>query len=197
MSAVLDRPVLVLNRSWAAVNVATVARALVLLWNGNARVVDVNDYQAFTWKDWAKVDPRDGDLFIQSTSIRLKVPEVIVLSEYTGLPETAVTFSRRNVFKRDFHTCQYCGKQPQMDELTLDHVRPRCLGGESSWTNVVLACLKCNKKKDDAPTPEAAGMKLRKQPIKPSWRPMYASRTVRPESWNKFISEAYWNVELK
>ncbi len=37
---VLNRPTLVLNRNWQAVNVATVARALVLLWNESARVVE-------------------------------------------------------------------------------------------------------------------------------------------------------------
>ena len=36
----LERPTLVLNRNWQPVNVATVARALVLLWNESARVVD-------------------------------------------------------------------------------------------------------------------------------------------------------------
>ena len=40
---VLQRPTLVLNRDWQPVNVATVARALVLLWNESARVVDPAD----------------------------------------------------------------------------------------------------------------------------------------------------------
>lgn len=191
----LDNPVLVLNRNWAAVNVATVARALTLLFNDAARVVDVSDYQAFTWEDWSKIDPRDGERFIQSTSIRLRVPEVIVLTAYDGLPETAVTFSRRNIFKRDHYTCQYCGKQPGMEELTLDHVMPKSRGGLTDWTNTVLACLPCNKSKDNR-TPTEARMALRKQPVKPAWRPIYAMRTIRPESWSKFVSEAYWNIEL-
>ncbi len=191
----LDNPVLVLNRNWAAVNVATVARALTLLFNEAAKVVDVSDYQAFTWSDWAKINPRDGDLFIQSTSIRLRVPEVIVLTAYDGMPETAVTFSRRNIFKRDHYTCQYCGKQPGMEELTLDHVLPKSREGTTVWTNTVLACLPCNKRKANR-TPDEAGMHLRSKPAKPSWRPAYAMRIERPESWSKFMSEAYWNIEL-
>jgi 5-methylcytosine-specific restriction endonuclease McrA len=198
MSEVLDRPVLVLNRNWQPVNVAPVARALVLLWNGSARVIDasVADYQTYTWEDWAKIDPKEGDLFIQSTSLRLCVPEVIVLDEYSGLPETAVTFSRRNLFKRDAYTCQYCHRQPGLEELTIDHVLPRSRGGETNWENCVLACVSCNKHKDNR-TPREARMKLFKEPKRPNWRPMYASRTVRPESWRKFMSEAYWNVELE
>ena len=58
---VLQRPTLVLNRNWQPVNVATVARALVLLWNESARVVDPADYQLYTWEDWSKLRPRDGE----------------------------------------------------------------------------------------------------------------------------------------
>src|SRR5690606_35717340 len=34
MVAILQRPTLVINRNWQPVNVATVARALTLVWNG-------------------------------------------------------------------------------------------------------------------------------------------------------------------
>jgi hypothetical protein len=83
---VLQRPTLVLNRNWQPVNVATVARALVLLWNDAARVVDVTDYQTFSWDDWSKVRPRDDEAFVQAISMRLRVPEVIALSDYDRQP---------------------------------------------------------------------------------------------------------------
>jgi 5-methylcytosine-specific restriction endonuclease McrA len=196
VAKVLQRPTLVLNRNWQPVNVATVARALVLLWNETARAVDPADYQTYTWEDWSRLRPRDGEQFIQAVRFRLRVPEVITLSEYDRLPSAAVTFSRRNIFKRDRFTCQYCGAQPGSEELTLDHVVPRSQGGESCWANCVLACLACNKRKADR-TPEEAGMRLRKQPVRPKWNPLYAVRDVRIESWAKFVSEAYWNVELE
>src|SRR4051812_39012384 len=146
---VLERPTLVLNRNWQPVNVATVARALVLLWNEAARIVDVTDYQTFSWEDWSTLRPHDGDDFVQAISTRLRVPEVIALSGYDRQPQSAVTFSRRNVFKRDHYVCQYCGSQPGTNELTIDHVVPRSKGGVSSWTNCVLACTACNKRKAD------------------------------------------------
>ena len=120
----LQRPTLVLNRNWQPVNVATVARALVLLWNESARVVDPADYQTYTWEDWSRLRPRDGEAFIQAVRFRLRVPEVVTLTGYDRLPAVAVTFSRRNIFKRDRFTCQYCGSQPGSEELTLDHVIP-------------------------------------------------------------------------
>ena len=192
----LQRPALILNRNWQPVNVATVARALVLLWNEAARVVDPETYQLFTWADWSRIAPRDGDAFIQAVRQRLRVPEVIVLAEYDRLPSAAVSFSRRNVFKRDHWTCQYCDVQPGSEELTIDHVVPRSQGGTSTWDNCVLSCIDCNKRKADR-TPQQAGMKLRKAPVRPTWKPMYARHEVRIESWSKFVSETYWNVPLQ
>ena len=192
----LNRPALVLNRNWQPVNVATVARALVLLFNEAARVVDPNDYQLYDWADWSRFKPRDGEPFVQAVSRRLRVPEVVVLIDYDRLPEAAVAFSRRNIFKRDHYACQYCGVQPAVDELSIDHVLPRSQGGMSTWENCVLACLACNTRKADR-TPAQAGMRLRKQPVRPQWKPLYAARHERIESWSKFVSEAYWSVELK
>ena len=193
---VLQRPTLVLNRNWQPVNVATVARALVLLFNETARVVDPADYQTYTWADWSGLRPRDGEAFVQAVRFRLRVPEVVTLTGYDRLPTAAVTFSRRNIFKRDRFTCQYCGAQPGCEELTLAHVVPRSQGGESRWENCVLACLACNKRKADR-TPQQAGMRLRRQPARPTWKPVYAAYDVQIESWSTFISELYWNVELE
>ena len=196
VAKVLQRPTLVLNRNWQPVNVATVARALVLLWNESARAVDPADYQTYTWEDWSRLRPHDDEQFIQAVRIRLRVPEVVTLTDYDRLPTAAVTFSRRNIFKRDHFACQYCGAQPDSEELTLDHVIPRAQGGESRWDNCVLACLACNKRKADR-TPQQAGMRLKHQPIQPKWNPLYALRDVRIESWSKFVSEAYWNAKLE
>ena len=196
MTKVLQRPTLVLNRNWQPVNVATVGRALVLLWNESARVVDPENYRTYTWADWSQLRVRDGDPFIQAIRMRLRAPEVIVLADYDRLPSAAVSFSRRNLFKRDHWTCQYCGVQPGADELTVDHVVPRSQGGTSTWENCVLACIACNKRKADR-TPQQAGMRLRKVPHTPTWKPIYARDSVRIESWSKFISETYWNVPLE
>jgi 5-methylcytosine-specific restriction endonuclease McrA len=196
VSAVLNRPTLVLNRSWQPVGVAPVSRSLVLLWNDNARVVNPQDYRLYTWADWAELIPREDELFIQAVRMRLRVPEVVALTKYDRLPTNAVTFSRRNIYKRDRYTCQYCGAQPGTEELTVDHVSPRAQGGISTWENCVLACVGCNKRKADR-TPEQAGMPLRKKPVRPMWRPLYATRDVRIDSWSRFVSEAYWNVELE
>ncbi len=197
MSAtVLQHPTLVLNRNWQPVRVATVARALVMIFQGTARAVDPEDFQTYAWEDWSRLRPRKGDRFIQAVTMRLRAPEVVTLTRYDGLPTAIVTFSRRNLFKRDRYACQYCGIQPGPELLTIDHVTPRSQGGASNWENCVLACVECNKRKADR-TPEQAGMRLRRKPSRPAWQPLYASRDVRLESWSRFLSEAYWNVRLE
>ena len=192
----LHRPTLVLNRNWQPVNVTPVCRAIVMVWNGTARVVDPADYQLYDWHDWSNLVPQADQPFIKTVSHRLCVPEVITLCEFDRVPTSSVTFSRRNIFKRDRFTCQYCGRQPKSDELTIDHVVPRSQGGASSWENCVLACVSCNHRKANR-TPQQAGLRLKKAPIRPRWNPVYSEHSVRRESWVKFISNAYWNAELQ
>ncbi len=194
-TCILEQPTLVLNRNWQPVSVATVARALVLLWNESARVVDPEDYQLYNWEDWSNLRPKEEERFVQAVRFKLRVPEVIVLCRYDRLPSATVAFSRRNIYKRDRYTCQYCGRQPGSAELTIDHVVPRSHGGMSCWENCVLACIDCNHKKADR-TPEQAHFRMLHKPFRPTWRPFYSDHAHRLESWSKFVSEAYWDVEL-
>ena len=54
----------------------------------------------------------------------------------------------RRAIKEHFNcTCVYCGESYELHELTLDHVRPKSLGGEDLTSNLVPACHKCNQDK--------------------------------------------------
>jgi 5-methylcytosine-specific restriction endonuclease McrA len=183
---VLAQPTLVLNRQWQPVHVASVARAVTLLCNEAARVVDPDDFRLMSWDDWIELAPDEGEPCIRSARLRLKVPEVICLAQFDRLPNNAVTFSRRNVAKRDHFVCQYCGAQPGADSITIDHVVPRSQGGASNWTNCAAACLDCNTRKSDR-TPEQAGMRLRRRPVRPEWKPFYAVGMVPVPSWSRFL----------
>lgn len=191
-SDVLTRPTLVLNRSWQPIHVTTVVRALVMLWNESAKVVDPADYRFYTWGEWMALPAAEGRPCIRTARARIRVPEVVALQHFDRLPTAAVAFSRRNIAKRDHYTCQYCGSQPGVAELTIDHVTPRAHGGPSSWTNCVAACVDCNARKADR-TPEQAGMKLRKSPVRPDWKPLYALQTLAHafhlDGWDAFLGK--------
>jgi 5-methylcytosine-specific restriction endonuclease McrA len=201
MTALRNRKVLVLNKGWNAIGVVTLERALVMLFSTykdgapKARIIDpTKDFQTFTWEDWSRLRPKNGEDTIKGTNVVFRVPEVILLSKYDKLPQHKIHFSRRTIYKRDANTCQYCGCQPGTEELTIDHVLPRSRGGKTTWENCVLACVACNSKKADR-TPEECGMKLRKQPKKPVI-PLFKG-DIRIKSWEAFLGEAYWLTELQ
>lgn len=201
MTALMDRPVLTLNRQWVPVHTSTVKEAIGLVAKGAAKIIEPDTYMTHDLSSWdavSKARSAVGDRLIHSQHLAILVPEVILLTSYEGMAERGVVFSRKNLFKRDRFTCRYCGAQPGPAELTVDHVLPRSRGGLSSWTNCVLACVACNAKKADK-TPTEAGMKLRGTAKKPTWKMLaqVAPRSPRPESWNAFLSRAYWNVELE
>lgn len=196
---VLARPVLTLNRNWMAIQTTTVKEAISLVAKGSAVIIDPGTYEVHdleTWNDVSKARDRFEDFRIRSSRLSIAAPEVIRLTGYEGMGERSVVFSRRNIFKRDRYTCQYCGLQPGTEDLTIDHVMPKSRGGFSAWENCILACVSCNKKKADR-TPKEAKMPLRKNPAKPSWKMLaQVAPQARCESWQKFLSRAYWEVEL-
>jgi len=168
----LNGSVLVLNRSWMAVHIANVKRALALLYRGHAKVVNPEDYATYDFEGWKEASrgaeryAERAERYIRTPNFRIRIPEIIVLTFYRGYHTKQVKFSRRNIFERDKNTCQYCGKKSDRMELTLDHVRPRSLGGHSCWENIVVACIRCNHRKANR-LPEQAGMVLRRTPKKP------------------------------
>ena len=192
----LDRPTLVLNKSWQPVRVATAARCLIMLWNGTVKAVDPHDYQTYDWEDWSRISPGEDDAVVQTVQQSILIPEVVVLMNYSKVPKQTVTFSRRNLFRRDQYQCQYCGCKPQSVDLTIDHVVPRSQNGGSSWENCVLACIQCNTRKGGR-TPVEANMKLLQKPVRPRWTHLFSMPKHRISSWSKFISDAYWDVELQ
>ena len=74
------------------------------------------------------------------------------------------------------HECAYCGSD---ENITLDHVRPRSLGGEA-WLarNVVCACHDCNQSKGHA-----------------AWREWYEDQEFY--EWNRLQSIINWIAEPK
>ena len=197
---VLQRPTLVLNRRWTPIRTAPVQDAIGLVARGHAMIIEPESFETHdlaSWNDVSRARLRFGDLAIRSPRLVLVPPEVILLTTYEGQGGRAVVFSRKNLFKRDRYTCQYCGTQPGPEELTVDHVVPRSRGGVSSWENCVLACVECNKTKADR-SPAQAGLKLRRTPKKPTWKALVqVPARDRRESWDKFLSRAYWEIELE
>jgi len=164
----LDTPVLVLNANYEPLNVCTTKRAMGLMMSGKA----------------IPLATRSEDIRTINTAV--PCPSIVRLAYMVHRPRPRVKLSKREVFRRDNFTCQYCGKTGY--PLTLDHVMPRNRGGGYSWDNLVTACPVCNRRKSDR-TPEEAGMPLRHRPFEPhpSAEYLYGRMAEAHDEWAGFI----------
>ena len=149
----VNHAVLVLNQNYEPLNICNVRRALVLVIGGKADILEQNYAGIATSRD---VYP---------------APTVIRLKHFIRRPRPRVKLTRREIFIRDHHTCQYCGIRAH--DLTIDHVIPRSRGGQHTWDNVVAACRTCNHRKGGKSIAEAR-MALRIQPFEPRAGAYYA-----------------------
>lgn len=195
----LEGNVLVLNRSWAAVHIASVRRAFTLLYIGAARAVHPYEYSLHNFEDWVELSQNGlGGRYVHTPTTRIRVPEVILLSVFNGFIHHEVRFSRQSIFERDRNTCQYCGRHFPRSQLTIDHVLPQSRGGGDTWENLVLACLQCNVKKGNR-TPDEADMPLLRHPHKPAWMPHFGTRVPQDQLmvWRKFVDTSLWSVPME
>ncbi len=149
--------------------------------------------EAITLWFLGKVDVlEEYDLFVASPSISVPLPAVVRLRRLVPNLRRGVKFSRANVFSRDGYTCQYCASKKSRSELSFDHVLPRTHGGRTGWENIVTACRPCNLKKRNR-TPEQAGMRLLRKPVRPTALPIepmsFGGREI-PAEWRDYCLAA-------
>ena len=161
--------VLVLNANFEPINVCNTRRAVGLILSGKADMV------------------MNGRGYIQTVRQSIPIPSVIRLEQMIRRPRLQVKLSRREVFRRDNYTCQYCGRRT--GDLTVDHVLPRHLGGEHVWDNVAAACPACNHRKGGRRL-EEVHMKLLHIPKEPPASAYYIfGRHMQENSeWEQFIN---------
>jgi 5-methylcytosine-specific restriction endonuclease McrA len=161
---------LVLNATYQPICVVPTRRAVVLVLKEKADVLV------------------PGPSVVRGSRLTLQAPSVIRLRYFVKVPfRTRAALSRRAVFVRDDHTCQYCGAPAE----NVDHVVPRSRGGQHTWENVVAACRRCNSRKEDR-LPREVGFKLKREPrapretlwiviavgrVEPGWEPYLALET--------------------
>jgi len=160
---------LVLNASYEPLSVVSSRRATCLVLSEKAEVLEA-----------------DGHVF-RSEKIVFPSPSVIRLRYMVKVPFVRrAALSRRAIFARDDHRCQYCGDRAD----SIDHVMPRSRGGQHTWENVAAACRPCNLVKRDR-TPEEAGMRLAKPcraPRSSAW--VVVSVSGVPDTWRQYLPRA-------
>ena len=145
---------LALNASFEPLTMVPVKRALRLVIDGKAEIVE-----------------SDQGRVVRSERLTMPRPAVIRLTRFIHVPRRF----RRQVtntflFARDRYRCQYCGRaafelRPR-EALTRDHLVPLSRGGTNHWSNVVTACSTCNARKGNQ-LPEEIGMHPLTNPHEP------------------------------
>ncbi len=165
----MNEPVLVLNANFEPIHVCSTRRAIGLILAGKAGMI------------------ANGRGNIRTISKLLPRPSVIRLESQIHRPRPRVKLTRRELFRRDNYTCQYCGKRDF--HLTIDHVMPRHLGGKHIWTNLVTACSTCNHRKGGRKVDEAH-MHLSRIPKEPPAEAAYifGKHLSENQEWAQYIS---------
>lgn len=200
------KSVLVLNRSWQAIDTKNPRQALLqMAANANTGLDIVRDgageiigMTPTAWDDWVKLPVREYDEFIfapagldpdgNRVTRKVRIPTVVILSKFALVPRKRPRFSASNIRKRDGNMCQYTGRVLGPGEGNLDHIIPVSRGGATDWTNIVWADKHVNSKKGNK-TPEEAGLRLLKKPARPG--EVLSSDTLHNEfgitDWNTFL----------
>lgn len=143
--------VLLLNADMNFLGVVPFRQAMKLIAKKRVEIVKYTETVIHNWEN----------------TVSYLVPAVIRLIKYVRLMwKTKVPFSKRTLAIRDKNTCAYCGKV-DVKGMTIEHVIPTSRGGKTSWDNCVLACVKCNNKKDNR-LPSEAGLHLKHRPYTPT-----------------------------
>ncbi|MEM9746521.1 MAG: HNH endonuclease [Actinomycetota bacterium] len=157
---------LVLNASFEPLSIVSPPRATCLVLADKADVLE------------------DDGHVMRSENLAVPRPSVIKLRYMVKVPYVRRTaLSRRAIFARDDHRCQYCGSRAD----SIDHVMPRSRGGPHTWENVAAACRRCNTDKRDR-TPEEAGMRLARPcraPRATAW--VVVSVSAIPDAWRRYL----------
>lgn len=160
---------LLLNADWQPLRVVTIKRGVGLVVAGKAEIVEESDEPLRSEKTW------------------WNLPSVIKLTHWVKIPfRSKIPLNRKALIARDKGKCAYCPNQGH----TIDHVIPKSRGGEHTWTNVVLACSRCNQKKADN-TLEEMGWTLSFKPYQPKtivW--FYVGLTELNETWEPYLQAA-------
>jgi 5-methylcytosine-specific restriction endonuclease McrA len=164
----MNEPVLLLNGNYEPINVCTTRRAMGLILASRATVLE------------------NGRGYVHTVSAIYERPSVIRLLYTVRRPRPRVRLCKREILRRDAHTCQYCGSR--LSRLTIDHVVPRYRGGSYEWENLVTACPQCNRRKGGR-TLQESRMALLRPPAepRPTAKYLFGRYGDGEGSWAKYL----------
>lgn len=147
-----------------------------------------------TLDKWIELPIMPWHSWITTPRAQIRVPTVIVSTNYADMPKKRPVLSAQAIWERDQYTCQYTGKKLSKRDGNIDHIIPKAEwkrrglpGNPDNWTNMVLSSKEVNTKKGDR-TNEEAGLKLLRKPVEPRSVPVWALITeAKHKDWSHFL----------
>ena len=149
-------------------------------------IIDSCDALSMVWRGKARMLESYPNRTINTTHVKFPEPSVIVLNRFVNFKFFKVGCTRRNIYDRDQHICQYCRNLHSSNKLTLDHVIPKSKGGPKSWENLVTCCKSFNQKKGNLLLKDS-GMNLLETPKKPKYQLLDYLGPNIPYDWKIYL----------
>lgn len=189
--------VLVLDKSWKAINVYDYEDALTDWANGRAKIIHHYDEDVRIRSGYNSVTGEK--------SVDMACPSVIVMtdcvpSEFNVIKVDKLLPNKKNLWEREGHKCCYCGCKLSYSDATIDHVYPQSCGGLSDWINMRICCQPCNSLKDNKTIgelgwkfPRRLGVPTLSEEV-PKNLIYHIGGKIPHESWRPYI---YWEIKTK
>lgn len=205
---IVDRKiVLSLNGGWQAIGVKTVADAFVSMTGGNAdnppvKALDITynlnsdgsydfdtppNIRAVTWLEWISLPIREGDLVVNTSHSKIRVPTAVVAVNFHKMPTKRAHANKLTLFKLQGERCGYTGEKIPFKRGNVEHVKPRSHGGKDTFDNLLFVKEEINSKRGNKPL-EDLGLKPLFKHKQPAPVPVsYSIKELAHPDWRWFL----------
>ena len=97
-----QRKVLVLNKSWRAIGIITLEKAMAKIFaldddgNPKVKIIDAsNNFMMYSWQEWSLQKPDEHELKIRTVNAVFRVPEIIQYTRFDKIPSLKAHFNRK------------------------------------------------------------------------------------------------------
>ncbi len=171
---ITSKKVLNLNANWQIINIKDVKDAFVGMNGGDknnppVKALDITYYldeegnpifnklpmiRPVSWLEWMVLPIRQYDSVINTSNMKIRVPTVIVASNYHKIPKKKAYPNKRNLYDKQNGICGLTGKKLSWNQANIEHKIPKSQGGKESWENLMIADKEANSARGNKPYSE-------------------------------------------
>ena len=198
--------VLAVNSAWQPIGITSVRAALGAMFSSTdgenmaakALVVDYQElsdgaydfdnplgYRFVFIDEWLEQKVRPFDNFVRTPKMIIRVPTVIQAHNFSKMPKKQIRPTKRNLYDMYEGRCVWTGKKLSWNNATIEHMKPKSLGGEETWSNLAISDKNINNRRGNTP--------LEDFEYKPKYR-LKEPKSVPASSLIKDIRHRDWRI---